>query len=383
MKACEAQTPPVYWQSDCVRGMQIALQRAWLHAFFVVAAGLPLIGCKAQVPPANWQTDCVGRMQISLPEVADIATVTPDSINMSVTAGGLPKSYFADGQAAPYSAIGYFGPVDATGRLTDREIATLRARLAEETMLIKKTMQSRKKQGEKVTFEELPTSGRDGIVWDFGSRMRGRLFIDSQYYAWGINMQPEHRPYMQKTVKSLLSGLVSRENFAIPKTSGVCMPNFFAQDDGTINRNVTITYRLRSHPDVTVIFQDASAPKVQSFQNPAKFTTKAQTNFFWTQRYQNTRSRESMSNDTINFAGQKGLETRIKLGREDGGIDYGYSAFTRGDPEATQDTPDVMLVLIRNAADAKAKGRNPISEDAFFALAKSIAASVKVRPVTK
>jgi hypothetical protein len=360
-----------------------AKNNRWSAAFIVVAGCLPLSGCQAQSLPENWQSDCVGRMQISMPEAADIATVTPDSIIRSVSSGNHAESFFVDGQAAPYSAIGYFGAVDATGPLGEEGLATLRARLAHETTLVQKNMLRRKKAGENIRFSVLPTSGWDGVAWDFGERIHGRFFIGRQYYAWMISMEPEHRPYLQATFKTLMTGLATRKNFTLPNSRGVCMPNFFVGDGGSTHRSVSVTFRLPSQPDVTVIFHDASAPKVQSFQNPAQFTAQAQTNFFWTQRYQSPISRETLSNETISFAGQKGLEIRLKLGREDGSEDFGYSVFTRGDPDAKQDTPDLMLILIRNAADAKAKGRTPISEEAFFALAKTIAASVKVRPVAK
>jgi hypothetical protein len=41
-------------------------------------------------------SDCVGRMQISLPEVADVAAVTPEAVVESDTSGNLPSSYFSD-----------------------------------------------------------------------------------------------------------------------------------------------------------------------------------------------------------------------------------------------------------------------------------------------
>ncbi len=322
-------------------------------------------------------------MQISLPGTADVAAATASSIAKAAANGGLAKSYFSDGQAAPYSGIGYFGTVSVTGPLAEQEIASLRQGLAQETAQMKQHQQRRKKAGEKASFAVLPTPGWEGAAWDFGDAIYGRLFRAQQYYGWRISVEPEEAAYLGAAFKSLMAGLLPRRNFAMPSAIGVCLPYFFVGDAGTVDRRVATTYRLKDHPDVTVVMEDASASEIATFQNPDKFTVKSKTNYFWTQLYQSPISRKSLSSDTITFAGQKGLETKLKLGREDGSDDFGYSVFTRGDPEATRDTPDLMLVLIRNAADAKAKGRNPISEDAFFALAKSIAASVKARPVTK
>jgi len=349
----------------------------------IMGVGVPLAGCNAQSIPSTWLSDCVGRMRISLPEVADVAAVTPEAVIESDTSGNLPSSYFSDGKGAPYSSIGYFGPVEATAPLTDKQISSLRARLVEEAAYIAQQQKAKRKLGASTSVAVLPTPGWDGVVWDFGTRIRGRLFVGGQYYAWSISVKPEERNYLDINFKALMAGLTPRKNFTLPIDRGVCMPYFFVSDSGVVDRLITTTYRLRSHPDVTVILQDASATGILAFQNPDKFTAKSKTNFFWTQRYQTAISRRSLSNDTISFAGQRGLETRLKLGHENGSEDYGYSVFTRGDPKAKQDTPDLMLVLIRNAADAKAKGRNPISEDAFFALAQSVAASVKARPAVK
>lgn len=363
------------------------LKNACIHirrrAPFFVVASIPLAGCNAQALPDDWQVDCVGRMQISFPDVAEVASVTPDSIIKSATSGNLAESFFSDGKFAPYSAIAYFGPVDATGPLTDEELAMLRTRLAREAALVEVNQKKRKDTGELGKFAALPTRGWDGKVWDFGTRIRGRLFIDRQYYAWRVSAELKERTYLETTFKTLMAGLAARKNFTLPTGRGVCMAHFFVSDTGSENRKVTTTYRLRSHPDVTIVMEDANADDILEFQNPDTFTAKAKTNFFWTQRYQSPISRKALSNDTIKFAGQEGLETKIKLSREGSSEDYGYSVFTRGDPNATQDTPDLMLVLIRNAADAKAKGRTPISEDAFFSLAKRVAASVKPRPVAK
>lgn len=99
--------------------------RAWRIMPIVLGVGVPLAGCKAQSIPSTWLSDCVGRMQISLPEVADVAAVTPEAVIESDTSGNLPSSYFSDGKGAPYSSIGYFGPVEATAPLTDKQISSL------------------------------------------------------------------------------------------------------------------------------------------------------------------------------------------------------------------------------------------------------------------
>jgi hypothetical protein len=89
----------------------------------------------------------------------------------------------------------------------------------------------------------------------------------------------------------------------------------------------------------------------------------------------------SPSTRRVKLAGYNGLASFMQLTRDDGGVEYGYLAIVRGDPDAREDTPDLMLYMIRNAERARAKGQEPISKEAFIEMAETIAASVKRRPV--
>jgi uncharacterized protein involved in type VI secretion and phage assembly len=72
----------------------------------------------------------------------------------------------------------------------------------------------------------------------------------------------------------------------------------------------------------------------------------------------------------------------VQLTREDKAIDHGYLALVRGDPKAKEDTPDLMLYIVQDSKRAKAKGKEPMTKDAFIAMAERVAASVRLRPVS-
>ena len=79
--------------------------------------------------------------------------------------------------------------------------------------------------------------------------------------------------------------------------------------------------------------------------------------------------------------GRKGVATLVEMLRLDGvTTDFGYLAVVRGDPDAKQDAPDLMLYVIRDAKNATSKGKQPIEKEEFFKMARAIAASVKHRP---
>ena len=68
--------------------------------------------------------------------------------------------------------------------------------------------------------------------------------------------------------------------------------------------------------------------------------------------------------------------------RKDDTVDYGYLVVTKGDPAAKEDTPDLMLYVVQDSKNAKAKGIAPMEKEAFLSMAQTIAASVKRRPTS-
>ena len=147
-------------------------------------------------------------------------------------------------------------------------------------------------------------------------------------------------------------------------------------------RDIAVTYRLRDHPDVTVLLKDATAA---SAPNKEVLTAKYRTNDFWAQYGGGTTDFKSAWSPVardVNLAGQSGMQTFVQFVRKDGTQDFGYLAVAPGDPDAKEDTPDLMLYVIRDAKNAKAKGIEPVSKEALLEMAQTIAASVRRRPVS-
>ena len=91
--------------------------------------------------------------------------------------------------------------------------------------------------------------------------------------------------------------------------------------------------------------------------------------------------RRVMKDTTL--AGQPGGKTFVKLTRDDKAqtTDYGYLAAARGDPDATEDRPDLMLYVIQDSINATKRGIAPLTKKQFIDLAEKIAASVTRREV--
>ena len=145
-----------------------------------------------------------------------------------------------------------------------------------------------------------------------------------------------------------------------------------------------MTYRLKEHPDVQIMLMDASAARPTPGNRTKNAEPRPVMNGIWEQHLTTNKDVRSLwlpSTRTVKLAGFNGLESYVEITREDNSIDYGYLAVVRGNPDATEDTPDLRLFIIRDAATAKAKGKEPISKEAFLELAETVASSVRRRSV--
>ena len=351
-----------------------------------------LVACSAQTPPlvpTNWKNECVGRMQLSLPDDADMSAYSFDRMEERYKQGS-NRSYFTfpDGQDAEYTRLDYSVVAVVSHPLTPLQIEVLLTNARTNAARAKAYTISKKKGADAnaLVFEEFSVAPLVGQAHRVNttfeaSFMLGNHVLLTRSSGRGDNaawIKDEHKPF-----DMLVKGIAPRAFGLLPKAPGVCMPYAFFQDDGLQSRAIAVTYRLKEHPDVTILLDDKSAVEAPSGQDPSKFTPEYKTEFFWRQQYQDPVSGRNLANGTgeIKFNNRKGIATFLELTRKDKTIDYGYSVVANGDPNAKEDTPDLMMYVIRDAKNAIAKGKEPIGKDEFLKLAQTIAASVKHRPV--
>lgn len=345
-----------------------------LGACLFALAGAPV--CAAQTVPADWKTDCVGRMQIGLPGEVDVAADTATSWRD----GPDPVARFYDEQTAGWSSSYYLGQLKISHSWATDDLEGFMQKSVKSRDKFRPGGEVQKKLGGR-PFKELATSPLKGIAWQFGDTRYSVLRIDSHMVGWTASGSD----YIDDYYQTLLTGLRPRPLFDVPKEPGVCLPYLFVKDDGKVPRHVGMTYRLKAHPDITVWLEDASAATIEKNQNPAKFTPEDKSNFFWTQRYQDRQSVASewlVRYPSATLAGHKGVKSFVRLIRLDGKTrDYGYLVAVRGDPQAKEDQPDLMLYVIQDSLNARKQGIEPLDKDAFLKMAETIAASVTRRQV--
>lgn len=353
-------------------------------------AAVSLYGCHANEVPENWKADCVGRMQLSFPGEVEVAAHTAAMLEKEYKIGSIqPRFEFADGQySGGWSRLHYLGSVYPSHPLTDDEKERLvnAARQAESRTRDWARKNKKDRDGQTVVYEELDTKPFVGVAGRLNAAYDASLFVGDSLFWISLSGADKTWADQRKVVNDLLAGLASRPVGRIPSKPGICMPYVFVEDHGRPPRYVAMTYRLREHPDVTIMFEDRNAVEVDPKANPAVYDPESISDDFWS-RYddiyrKSLRGVWNIPYKRAKLDNSKGVESFVKIVRKDDTVDYGYLVVTKGDPAAKEDTPDLMLYVVQDSKNAKAKGIAPMEKEAFLSMAQTIAASVKRRPTS-
>jgi hypothetical protein len=238
-------------------------------------------------------------------------------------------------------------------------------------------------------FGDLPSPPFDlatTIGWQFKDRLAISQFVGDSMMEWGIDLTsgnsiPHTRP---------------RRIFEVPRELGLCLPYVFSADNGKLHRRISMSYRLKDHPDIQVTLTDASAygnydSSSGMSDKEAKHRNKMrepdpEIAGFWQMRLNAASLYESMwrlpsTTRPVTLAGYEGRQSFVRLTMDDGTTkNYGYYAVVRGDPDAAEDTPDIRLLLRQDVTQAQ--GKPPLNKEQFIEMAQAIAKSVQRRPVS-
>ena len=193
----------------------------------------------------------------------------------------------------------------------------------------------------------------------------------------------------ESDVLSLLERFRARKFYEIPPEKGFCLPyGFIANDSGTEDRDIAVTYRMNNHPDVMIVFQDASYQlpykiPLNSDLTPVKdYDAKDYAKWLWNKIYMlyPGQKRELLPTGwfSIEMDGRKGSGSFLQVTRKDGKKDYGYLAFVRADPKNSTQKPDLQ-VYVSSYSFLVTEEHPQISPDKLKALAEHIVSSVKHR----
>ncbi|MDR3413746.1 MAG: T6SS immunity protein Tli4 family protein [Formivibrio sp.] len=358
---------------------------------------------QASNTPTDWKTECVGRFLIGLPGEVDVAlprasylydgTVTNGYVNY-VFIIGEPKhgGYLPDGTF--YGAVSGDSKAWGSKQLVHGELVTGPTITPDGFSQFKADVgrfYEEKKQAYLKSHEDdyakniypRPTDIPDAFAWSGPIYLMrgGRLFSYDYPGLW-------ENPQSQERLRFVATSLRTRNLYEIPNEAGLCLHYAFLPEAPTYpdSRVIGVTYRLKDHPDVEIFFMDQTAQK-KSPQSKHEMTAAEEVQFFWEDDYNPHEKQKRILNPhipgvvqfpTVKLGGYEGKASFIETTHKDGSIDYGYMAYVKGDPDAKEDTPTLMLYVIRTAARAKGA---PVSKDELKKLADQIAASIRRRPV--
>jgi hypothetical protein len=186
-------------------------------------------------------------------------------------------------------------------------------------------------------------------------------------------------------IHSLLSHFHTRELYEIPSRQGVCFPyGFIDSTTGKTERDMSVTYRMMDHPDVMILFEDASyhlRVPLDGFEPVKNYDAKYYAKWLWNNVYMLYPGQERKLLwprwFTVTIDGKKGSGSFLQVTKHNGEKDYGYLAFVRGNPDNPIEEPDLQ-VFVTSFSDIS-EGRPRMTPDELKELAEHIVSSVKHR----
>lgn len=339
----------------------------------------------SQAHDMKLKEECVGRLRFLLPEDAEVAAMLSEDFQIELD-GGVPQpAYrFKDGQFADSSYIKYGGSLSIT-----HDISVVQRGLFYRSATLTQQDVSRSIQESKTNsiamnrFEKLSTGKQFGVAWRVDASYMAYLGVGNHSVLWRADGTPKDKREIIRDYQNILNGMSMRPMFSVPNRIGVCLPNIFIGDDGHTFRDISTTFRLRSHPDVLILIADSSATKTSLSTGRRTKKPVDELNDFWAQ-YENAYTARQVrsawsfpSTRRMHLGDRDAVASFVRITRSNGSVDFGYLAVAVGDADADFDTPHRRIYAIREAKLAEQKGILPISEVELLAIVHQISKSIR------
>lgn len=327
-------------------------------------------------------------MQIRVPGDVEFAALMPMGLQQEIKGAASESAYvFGDGERASKTRFDYGGVLFITHELdknTQLQFRRSASKWLNEMSDIVNKKHRRNEDGTPMAFENLQMAGNGAIGWRVNSLFTAYMDVGKSSILWKLRGRPEDMAATRRAYNFLIAGTTPRETFSTPARPGVCLPYLFIPDDGETSRVIAMTYRLKSHPDVTIWLEDASAGVVEELGRDDDQSPAYRIPNFWVQYKLVDEKLTSLWNfpttRPIEMNGIKGSASYMKITRADKSEDFGFFAVVRGRAAGAREFSDLSLLVVRDSAKARGKKIAPIDEKIFLKIAEGVAASVKRRP---
>ncbi|MFN1266816.1 T6SS immunity protein Tli4 family protein [Pseudomonas lundensis] len=360
---------------------------------------------KPQDIPDNWKTECVGYFQISLPGEVEIGVVQndPDPSKGTHNLQNTGNQFFAESSYLK-------GSVRTSPILPERSFLRIKDEKPKE-------IEKRRQMAINISpFQTMEYKADESLITYFSqgkSWVSASAFIYQAERIYYFRTSEEELPAAEAEAKVksdrsyFLQNFRARALYEVPQEKGFCMPYGFVKEDSPQKRSMGTIMRLNDHPDVRILFRDQSASFMKSYSREENPTVEQELRAFWERpdwdgvKYQALGFRKFPS---VQMGGYKGRSTFVEITRpsytpisecawddEDFSkaekklagctpptLDYGYIAYVKGDPDAKEDTPNLLLYVMQDSKNAP-DGKPTIGKDELRKMADTIAASIKRR----
>jgi hypothetical protein len=344
--------------------------------------------CQARPAPIpdDWKTECIGYFNISVPgevEVTATSRVTPQE-RRSVFQK--QPSHFASLEHGGRYQVSHEAPHSVFDRFKE-ETASYINQLYSDQKDPDGGIRTFAKRGENFFSEHYKGPTQTFTV--SYSWADGRIYthqVDSQYiHSTDAQLDAYAREFSEK--------FRTRKLYEIPQDPGFCIPYGFIQSEVARHpRKMGVKMTLKNHPDITVeLLEWGIPPDVKGF-----FDEEEAMHRFWATETGGMAEKEQVvgSPRPVTMARQKGTamlvemtlpisciyapDLDVKPACPAQVVDYGYIAYVTGQASPKEDTPNLVLLIMRRS-DHGPNGEPTLDRDQLLDLAETVAASVKRR----
>jgi hypothetical protein len=327
-----------------------------------------------EVANPDWGSECVGTLALELPRGSEVASVSAARILAQLRGQpGKSKFRFADGELAGWSSLRYYGEIFITDRLNISEISSIRDQFSKSKIDYSKYVERAASQnGQAIRVVDVFPPRKDAIGWSVDDD--ARLFLEIDSHVLTMNVPKD-------LARSYSTSIKSRPIFSVAGDSELCIPYATVPLTASRERDIMVTYRLTSHPDVTVMIGDSNAVEYADPIRERNEESPMVIANFWAQ-YEMGKKIEQLLKPAFSkilIDRQEGLESFVKIKRDGAGEDYGYFATVRGKYGVRPEKATVQVYVLRNAEHARSVGKTPLEKAEFLRLARSIVGSIHAR----
>jgi hypothetical protein len=336
-----------------------------------LAAGLP-----AAMP------ECSGRLTFTLPGDFDIASVPYQTLLKNISVFGRGEGFrFTDREPAEFAKVRYLGPMLISDELVEREIS--------DAVKIFKDEKNRRAKNKSTDVNRpfgivnVPKFAKDFEAWSEGDELRVLFRLKQHLLYVSVNNSENVSENIASAV-GLSKNVEFREKSKVPPRNAICLPYAVVKqgEQGAFGEVATL-YKLKLHPDVTIMVSDSTMFANASASSDRTMAEKAAINDFWGQNqlYADVEKIEKgfplKNGRSIELAGQKGTASYVRIVRKNGAVDYGYYGVSHGSLGKMSES-NIGIYIITHSQLAKDKSITPVSSDEFLKMVDLVQNSMRM-----